>query len=146
MIHVSSVNSKKREDSSPIAGDGVFAGEKRLYTFQEKVASMQGSDSAPKQLRNVTRIDPLTYLLFGASHMRVLENGLGKSKGDVRFSRISLIFIFPKYRGGRLATDHGQPRRSRRHPEIANRDRQLFLASLGRSRPLEPGQDARCAQ
>ena len=78
MIHVGSVNNKKREDASPMAGDGDFVGEKRLYTFQEKVASMQGSASAPKQLRNVTRIDPLTYLLFGASHMRVLENGLGK--------------------------------------------------------------------
>jgi len=78
MIHVSSVNNKKREESAPASVEGVFAGEKRLYTFQEKVASMQGSAAAPKQLRNVTRIDPLTYLLFGASQMRVLENGLGE--------------------------------------------------------------------
>lgn len=100
LIHVSSVNNKKREDATPIIADGVFAGEKRLYTFQEKVASAQGSMSAPKQLRNVTRIDPLTYLLFGASHMRVLENGLGKLRDSQTVLATHVDYLACVYRGG----------------------------------------------
>ncbi|EGN93737.1 hypothetical protein SERLA73DRAFT_115779 [Serpula lacrymans var. lacrymans S7.3] len=75
-IHPSSVNHRKRLLQNPeIASQG----EKQLYAFTEKRQnlSMAGSSSTPSMyLITTTRLDPMTYMLFGAYEIQVTERGL----------------------------------------------------------------------
>ena len=81
-ISATSVNSRKREGSSGyIAPNASFnPAEKKLYAFAEKTQSVPlGAAATAKpqiNLRRVTRLDPLTYLLFGAYKLRVTNSGL----------------------------------------------------------------------
>lgn len=59
------------------AESSTIIGEKALMAFVEKVAvGSSGANDQPAQLRNTTRLDPMTYLLFGAYHLRSTNNGL----------------------------------------------------------------------
>ncbi|KAG8916811.1 hypothetical protein FRC02_003580 [Tulasnella sp. 418] len=73
-MHSRSVNHRKRESKQE---DGPSAREKQLYTFQEKSQNATVSNAKPQtMLRNVTRIDLLTYMLFGAYHLTPTETHL----------------------------------------------------------------------
>jgi HrpA-like RNA helicase len=71
-IHPSSVqhvkHTKLNED---------YLGEKDLFAFSEKIKNVShaGSSGGPTMLRNVTRLDPLTYMLFGACKLRMSFDG-----------------------------------------------------------------------
>ncbi|RDB28425.1 ATP-dependent RNA helicase DHX36 [Hypsizygus marmoreus] len=74
-IHPSSVNHRKRELSDQ---EAISAGEKQLFAFTEKrqnVSSGAGS-GAQTFLVTTTRLDPMTYMLFGAYKLQVTERGL----------------------------------------------------------------------
>lgn len=74
-IHPSSVNHRKRDLA---ATDAVFA-EKQLYAFAEKRQNLTtgGSNSTSNMfLVTTTRLDPMTYVLFGAYEIEVTERGL----------------------------------------------------------------------
>ena len=77
MIHNSSVNAKKRENNSDEAAPFNPA-EKRLYAFGEKArnVSTMNASNAVTHLRNVTRLDIMTYMLFGAYELVVTQRGL----------------------------------------------------------------------
>ncbi|KAF8973926.1 P-loop containing nucleoside triphosphate hydrolase protein [Flammula alnicola] len=62
MIHPSSVNNRKREAPA----EGIFPEEKQLYAFADKRRNETGTGGAATYLVTTTRIDPLTYILFGA--------------------------------------------------------------------------------
>ena len=70
-IHQSSVNNKGRENLQ--AESSTIIAEKALYAFAEKVGF---GENQPVQLRTTTRLDPMTYLLFGAYNVEVTGNGL----------------------------------------------------------------------
>lgn len=70
-IHQSSVNNKRRENLQ--AESSTIIAEKALYAFAEKVGF---GENQPVQLRTTTRLDPMTYLLFGAYNVEVTGNGL----------------------------------------------------------------------
>jgi small subunit ribosomal protein S24e len=75
MVHQSSVNNKARENLQ--AESAVIVGENHILAFVEKVTQGGKFDpNAPLQLRTTTRLDPMTYMLFGAYHLRVTGNGL----------------------------------------------------------------------
>ena len=80
MISGSSVNSKSREFGGPDEPSASFnPAERRLYAFAEKSRSIPlGSKEkdATTSLRTVTRLDPMTYMLFGAYHIEVTKRGL----------------------------------------------------------------------
>lgn len=79
-IHASSVNSRRRETGGPEAPAAAFnPAEKRLYAFAEKQRNVPAGgnpNAGQTQLRSVTRLDPMTYMLFGAYHLRVTQRGL----------------------------------------------------------------------
>ncbi|SPO41704.1 related to ATP-dependent RNA helicase [Pseudozyma flocculosa] len=61
--------------------DASHTGERELIAFSEKVrnTSMQtsgGASNAMTMLRGCTRLDPLTYMLFGAYDVRVTSSGI----------------------------------------------------------------------
>ncbi|TFY79151.1 hypothetical protein EWM64_g4864 [Hericium alpestre] len=73
-IHPSSVNHRKREirDDSPMV-------EKQIIAFAEKRQniSVAGANiNAQMSLMTTTRLDPMTYVLFGAYRIEVTERGL----------------------------------------------------------------------
>ncbi|KAG6842205.1 hypothetical protein C0991_000175 [Blastosporella zonata] len=71
-IHPSSVNHRKRESS-----DQDSAGEKQLFAFTEKRQNISmGTNNAQTFLVTTTRLDPMTYMLFGAYKLQVTERGL----------------------------------------------------------------------
>ncbi|KAG6898096.1 hypothetical protein C0992_005423 [Termitomyces sp. T32_za158] len=73
-IHPSSVNHKKREASNQESG---ASGEKQLYAFTEKRQNIStGSTNTQTFLVTTTRLDPMTYMLFGAYKLQVTERGL----------------------------------------------------------------------
>ncbi|WFD31604.1 RNA helicase [Malassezia sp. CBS 17886] len=80
-VHPASVcHAKFTKDKEPAAG-GAFVGDKKILAFSEKIRNTSGqtassSGNAMTFLRSCTRLDPLTYMLFGASDARVLGNGL----------------------------------------------------------------------
>ncbi|KAF9568385.1 P-loop containing nucleoside triphosphate hydrolase protein [Agrocybe pediades] len=87
IIHPSSVNHRKRE----IAEGNLPPDEKQLYAFADKRRndSVAGSGSPQTYLVMTTRLDPLTYILFGAYRVEVVERGLECDEwlpiiGDVR--------------------------------------------------------------
>lgn len=72
-IHPSSVqhvkHTKQEED---------YRGERVLFAFNEKIKNVSqagGGPGGPTMLRNVTRLDPLTYMLFGTKSMRPTVDG-----------------------------------------------------------------------
>ncbi|KAI5476262.1 hypothetical protein MNV49_007899 [Pseudohyphozyma bogoriensis] len=72
-IHPSSVNSRKNEK----ANDLPVVSSKQIYAFGEKSKTgALGSTGGQMFLRSTTKLDPLGYMLFGAFHLRVMENGL----------------------------------------------------------------------
>ncbi|EIN13744.1 P-loop containing nucleoside triphosphate hydrolase protein [Punctularia strigosozonata HHB-11173 SS5] len=73
-IHPSSVNNRKHEVS---AGTDAPV-EKQLYAFAEKRQNVSSVTSGPAQkyLVTTTRLDPMTYVLFGAHKIVVAERGL----------------------------------------------------------------------
>ncbi|WVW82502.1 hypothetical protein I302_104513 [Kwoniella bestiolae CBS 10118] len=79
-IHGSSVNSRKREVGGPEqASESFNPAEKRLYSFGEKSRNVPlgGKETGGiTQLRSVTRLDPMTYMLFGAYELVVTQRGL----------------------------------------------------------------------
>ncbi|KAG6336574.1 hypothetical protein ID866_2512 [Astraeus odoratus] len=73
-IHPSSVNHRKHVRP---AMDQAFQGEKQLFAFAEKRQNLTVVGQTPQTyLINTTRLDPMTYLLFGASDIQVTERGL----------------------------------------------------------------------
>ncbi|KAF9459916.1 P-loop containing nucleoside triphosphate hydrolase protein [Collybia nuda] len=73
-IHPSSVNHRKRE---LLDQEGVSPGEKQLFAFSEKRQNVSvGSGGAQTFLMTTTRLDPMTYMLFGAYKLEVTERGL----------------------------------------------------------------------
>ncbi|WRT64327.1 uncharacterized protein IL334_001259 [Kwoniella shivajii] len=79
-IHASSVNSRRREVGGPEEASASFnPAEKRLYAFGEKSRNVPlgGKETGGiTQLRSVTRLDPMTYMLFGAYELVVTQRGL----------------------------------------------------------------------
>ena len=71
-IHPSSVCHGKHTKHR--ADDVVQPGEKELFAFAEKVRNTTGSGQT--MLRGCTRLDPLTYMLFGAYDVRVTNSGV----------------------------------------------------------------------
>ncbi|KAG6911959.1 hypothetical protein DXG01_000207 [Tephrocybe rancida] len=70
-IHPSSVNSRRREvpDQDTV--------EKQLFAFTEKRQNVSTGSSSPQTfLVTTTRLDPMTYMLFGAYKLQVVERGL----------------------------------------------------------------------
>lgn len=52
-------------------------GEKQLYAYVEKRQNLTVAGQTPQMyLMNTTRLDPMTYLLFGANDIQVAERGL----------------------------------------------------------------------
>ncbi|KNZ73430.1 putative ATP-dependent RNA helicase DHX36 [Termitomyces sp. J132] len=74
-IHPSSVNHRKRE--APSLVESGSAGEKQLYAYTEKRQNISSGTSNPQTfLVTTTRLDPMTYMLFGAYKLQVTERGL----------------------------------------------------------------------
>lgn len=73
-IHPSSVNNRKREFYE---SDGQ-AMEKQLYAFTEKRQNISSNAGGGAQtyLVTTTKLDPMTYMLFGAYKLEVVERGL----------------------------------------------------------------------
>src|ERR1700733_2985763 len=74
-MHPSSVNHTKRDPNEK----QVAFGEKQLYSFTEKRQNLSASApgaSASTLLVTTTRLDPMTYVLFGAYEIAVTERGL----------------------------------------------------------------------
>lgn len=73
-IHPSSVNNRKRESEADPQG------EKQLIAYAEKRQNVStagaSAATAQKTLVTTTRLDPLTYILFGAYNITVTERGL----------------------------------------------------------------------
>ncbi|PPQ64273.1 hypothetical protein CVT24_008411 [Panaeolus cyanescens] len=71
-IHPSSVNyTKKIHPDSVVPAD-----EKQLYAFSDKRRNESIGAGAQTFLITTTRVDPLTYVLFGAYNVEVVERGL----------------------------------------------------------------------
>ncbi|KAJ7634307.1 P-loop containing nucleoside triphosphate hydrolase protein [Mycena polygramma] len=68
-IHPSSVNNRKHTMSE-------HHDEKQLFAFMEKRQNATVSSSPQTNLVTTTRLDPLTYMLFGAYKLQVTERGL----------------------------------------------------------------------
>ena len=77
LIHPSSVNYRKR-DVSTDARDGGVVG-KQIIAYAEKrqnISMASSSANTPMFLVTTTRLDPMTYVLFGAYQIAVTEKGL----------------------------------------------------------------------
>lgn len=74
-IHPSSVNHRKREGPE---SEGLTLGEKQIIAFSEKRQNMSVMTPGTPQkfLVTTTRLDPMSYMLFGAFSIRVTEKGL----------------------------------------------------------------------
>ena len=70
MIHPSSVNHRRKENTEDQAV------EKQLYAFADKRRNESTGSSATTFLVTTTRLDPLTYILFGAHNVDVVQRGL----------------------------------------------------------------------
>ncbi|KAI0961567.1 hypothetical protein AcV7_000638 [Taiwanofungus camphoratus] len=75
-IHPSSVNHRKRELFDQQDGNAAPT-EKQIIAYAEKRQNVSvGSANAQKFLVTTTRLDPLTYILFGAYRIEVTARGL----------------------------------------------------------------------
>ncbi|PPQ80799.1 hypothetical protein CVT25_001924 [Psilocybe cyanescens] len=73
-IHPSSVNHPKKMSESVMENSP--PNEKQLYAFAEKRRNDSLGTGGQTFLVGTTRLDPLTYILFGAYHVEVVERGL----------------------------------------------------------------------
>lgn len=70
------MNHRKHIRSSEDDGS-LLQGEKQIYAYAEKRQNLTVAGQTPQTyLINTTRLDPLTYLLFGANDIQVTERGL----------------------------------------------------------------------
>ncbi|RPD82542.1 P-loop containing nucleoside triphosphate hydrolase protein [Lentinus tigrinus ALCF2SS1-7] len=74
IIHPSSVNHRKRE--MPKDGGDHPHLEKQIVAYAEKRQNISAGQSGEKYLVGTTRLDPLTYVLFGAYRIAVTQRGL----------------------------------------------------------------------
>ncbi|CAE6412163.1 unnamed protein product, partial [Rhizoctonia solani] len=75
-IHPGSVNHRKRQAIDQHK-DLVEMGERELFAFAEKTRNAaQPNQGGQLFLRNCTRLDPMTYMLFGAYNLVVTPQGL----------------------------------------------------------------------
>ena len=73
LVHPSSVNYRKKDPNEK----DTPSGEKELYAFAEKRQNLStGGPSSNMFLVTTTRLDPMTYVLFGAYEIEVTERGL----------------------------------------------------------------------
>ena len=74
-IHPASVNNRKHETKTDENGE---TSNKQLFAFAEKVrnVSAPGSNNAQTFIKGNTKLDPMTYLLFGAYKLVVTDRGL----------------------------------------------------------------------
>lgn len=72
-MHPSSVNNRKHDGSSD--KEDIYA-EKALYAFTEKRQNLSAGGGGGVNLVTSTRIDPMTYVLFGAYEIEVTGKGL----------------------------------------------------------------------
>ena len=74
-VHPASVNNRKHEAKTDESG--AFS-DKQLFAFAEKVrnVSAPGSSNAQTFIKGNTKLDPMTYLLFGAYNLVVTDRGL----------------------------------------------------------------------
>ncbi|KAH9486931.1 ATP-dependent DNA/RNA helicase DHX36 [Psilocybe cubensis] len=76
-IHPSSVNhSRKERTVETESTSSVPRSEKQLFAFSEKRRNDTSGANAQTFLVGTTRLDPLTYILFGAYNVDVVERGL----------------------------------------------------------------------
>lgn len=78
-VHPSSVNNRRREINPDERARSYEHVEKHILAFSEKrqnISVAGASANAPKFLVTTTRLDPLTYMLFGAHNVQVTERGL----------------------------------------------------------------------
>lgn len=74
-IHPSSVNNRKKERTDILSGPP--PDEKQLFAFTEKRQNVSGGGSGAQTfLVSTTRLDPMTYMLFGAYKLQVMDRGL----------------------------------------------------------------------
>ncbi|KLO14452.1 P-loop containing nucleoside triphosphate hydrolase protein [Schizopora paradoxa] len=73
-IHPSSVNHRKREKTE----SDIIYGEKQIFAFAEKRQNLSVTGQAPGQVYLVgcSRLDPMSYMLFGAYNTVASERGL----------------------------------------------------------------------
>lgn len=80
MIHPSSVNHRKRDGTPNTTSDGGGYVSKQIIAYQEKRQNTSGvgvtASNAPMYLMTTTRLDPMTYVLFGAYEIKVTDRGL----------------------------------------------------------------------
>ena len=77
LIHPSSVNYRKRDVSTDAREGGVIGKQIIAYAEKRQNISMVGSSTNPPMfLVTTTRLDPMTYVLFGAYQLAVTERGL----------------------------------------------------------------------
>lgn len=77
MIHPSSVNHRKRDVSTDAREGGVL--DKQIIAYAEKRQNISGvgsSTNPPMFLATTTKLDPMTYVLFGAYQTTVTARGL----------------------------------------------------------------------
>ena len=73
-IHPSSVNHRKKEAPSP---DNTPAREKQIIAFAEKRQNISAATNNPQKfIVTTTRLDPMSYMLFGAYDIQVAGRGL----------------------------------------------------------------------
>ncbi|KAK4052988.1 hypothetical protein OIO90_004112 [Microbotryomycetes sp. JL221] len=125
-IHPSSVNSRKNEK----AADLPVVSNKQLYAYGEKSKTGGLGDKGGGQifLRFTTMLDPLGYMLFGASSLRIIDQGVEADSwlpligdGDVlddveRLKQILDWSLLRVFEGLEVAVAKGrQHTRNRRH-------------------------------
>ncbi|KAH7911206.1 hypothetical protein BJ138DRAFT_1086089 [Hygrophoropsis aurantiaca] len=72
-IHPGSVNNRKKL----IQLDQVISEEKEIFAYAEKRQNLSMAGTTPQMyLLTTTRLDPMTYMLFGAYEIQVTERGL----------------------------------------------------------------------
>lgn len=74
-IHPSSVNHRKRDIPQGFGG-GPAPDEKQIYAFAEKRRNVSAGGPAQTNLITTSKLDPMTYMLFGAYDLAVSERGL----------------------------------------------------------------------
>ncbi|SNX86915.1 related to ATP-dependent RNA helicase [Melanopsichium pennsylvanicum] len=76
LMHSSSICHTKFTQHKP--WDTANQGEKQIFAFSEKIRNVSGSagSNAKTMLKGCTRLDPLTFMLFGATEVRVLGEGV----------------------------------------------------------------------
>ncbi|KAI0308201.1 P-loop containing nucleoside triphosphate hydrolase protein [Multifurca ochricompacta] len=77
LIHPSSVNYRKRDVSTDSQEGGIIG--KKIIAYAEKrqnISTAGSSGKAPTFLVTTTRLDPMTYVLFGAYQIAVTARGL----------------------------------------------------------------------